>query len=224
MQSSTIPQITPSGPDDMLDSQESPHLMKTSKRDNWRNIITSILAIIAAPLVAVFLTAFVFQSYEVDGPSMESTLQNHDRLIVLKLPRSWARITHHAYIPKRGDVVIFVKRGLTEFGSNKDKQLIKRVIGLPGERVVVNSGKVTIYNASNPDGFNPDINTEWSSSAYATQGNVDITVPEGEIFVCGDNRPESLDSRSQAIGTIPVRDIVGKLSIRILPLGKAKTF
>src|SRR6266702_4799807 len=74
------------------------------KSDGWKSALSTIFILIAAPLVALALTAFVFQSYEVDGPSMQSTLQNHDRLIVLKVPRTIARITGHDFIPNRGDV------------------------------------------------------------------------------------------------------------------------
>ncbi len=117
----------------------------------WRGAISTIAILIAAPLLALALTSFVFQSYEVDGPSMEASLQHKDRLIVLKVPRTVARITKHAYIPERGSIVIFVKHGLSDFGEGTgDKQLIKRVVGLPGERVVVRDGAITIYNNHHP--------------------------------------------------------------------------
>src|SRR4051812_22701390 len=79
---------------------------------NWRDILSTLLILVAAPLIALLLTAFVFQSYEVDGQSMETTLHDHDRLIVLKVPRTVSRLTNHPYIPHRGDVIIFVKHNL----------------------------------------------------------------------------------------------------------------
>src|SRR3989344_8382668 len=75
----------------------------------WRSVASTLGILIAAPIIALALTAFVFQSYEVDGPSMETTLQNSDRLIVWKLQRSIARLTKKDPIPHRYDVVIFVK-------------------------------------------------------------------------------------------------------------------
>jgi signal peptidase I len=118
---------------------------------------STIFILLLAPAIAVLLTLFVFQSYQVDGPSMEATLQNNDRLIVWKLPRTWAKVTGHQYIPKRGDVIILNESGLNSFGSPADsKQLVKRVIGLPGDRVVVKDNVLTIYNAENPRGFQPD--------------------------------------------------------------------
>ena len=191
-------------------------------RDTLKSVLSTLAILIAAPLTALFLTTFVFQSYEVDGPSMESTLQNRDRLIVWKLPRTMERITHNKWIPERGEVVIFVKRGL--YGDTGDeKQIIKRVVGLPGDRVVVRDGVITIYNDENPDGFNPDTGKEFTSKIIGpTNGSVDIVVPEGEVFVNGDNRPNSLDSR--AFGTVPANDLVGELAFRILPVSGFKSF
>lgn len=197
--------------------------VQRSWNKGWRSATSTIALLIAAPLLALALTAFVFQSYEVDGPSMENTLQNQDRLIVLKVPRTVARITHHAYIPQRGDIVIFVKHGLSEFGeAQQDKQLIKRVIGLPGEHVVVSDGEITIYNQAHPEGFNPDTEGGYGNAPRLTPGNVDVVVPDGQIFVCGDNRTNSLDSR--VFGPVPANDLVGKLVFRLLPVSKAKTF
>lgn len=193
------------------------------KKDRFKGILSTILILIAAPLVAITLTAFIFQSYEVDGPSMETTLQNQDRLIVWKLPRTIARATNKHYLPERGTIVVFVKRGLSEFGEKDDKQLIKRVVALPGERVVVRDGTVTVYNTQHPDGFDPDQQGGYTlKDRQPTGGNVDVTVPKGEVFVLGDNRANSLDSR--AFGTISSDDIVGKLSIRIFPFNKVQGF
>lgn len=191
-------------------------------REGWRSIVSTIVILLAAPLVALLLINFVFQSYEVDGPSMEPTLQNHDRLIVDKIPRTVARITGHSYIPHRGDVVIFNQHGLFSFTGQEEKQLIKRVIGLPGERVKVKDGNITIYNKKSPKGFNPDKNDTWGRIIKNTPGETDLTLGKNEVFVCGDNRSNSLDSR--IFGAVPANNIVGKLSFRIFPIGNATTF
>jgi signal peptidase I len=204
-------------------TSELPAALKDKKsKDGWKGVFSTILILIAAPLVAIFLTSFVFQSYEVDGPSMETTLQNRDRLIVWKVPRSIARLTNNTYVPRHNDIIVFVKHGLSEYSTANDKQLIKRVIGLPGERVVVDGNTITVYNKEHPDGFNPDAGVNHGQLTNPTSGTVDLVVPEGEVFVCGDNRSNSLDSR--AFGTIPAKDIVGKLSIRIFPFNKAQKF
>lgn len=195
----------------------------SSKKQRLSGVVSTILILIAAPLVALFLTAFVFQSYEVDGQSMETTLSNRDRLIVLKVQRTIARITGNSYIPHRGDVIIFVRHDLAEYGdASSDKQLIKRVIGLPGDRVVVRDGKITVYNTAHPDGFNPDQNSPWEQAIITTPGDVDLVVPDGHVFACGDNRTNSLDSR--VFGPVAADDIVGKLALRVFPFKQSHAF
>lgn len=195
---------------------------KARRRENWKSTLSTVLILIIAPLIALFLTTFVFQSYEVDGPSMETTLQNRDRLIVWKVPRTIAQITDSDFIPERGEIIVFTKRGLESFDSAGDKQLIKRVVALPGERVVIRSSVVTVYNSENPEGFNPDLQGDYDPITTGAQNRVDLVVPDGEVFVMGDNRPNSLDSR--AFGTVSADNIVGTLAYRIFPLDKAKSF
>lgn len=178
--------------------------------------------LIIAPLVALMLTSFVFQSYEVDGPSMETTLSNNDRLIVIKTARTWSRITGNAYIPKRGDVIIFNQEGLESFNPGGKKQLIKRVVGLPGERVVVKDGTLTVYNSQSPDGFQPDKTLPYGKVIGTTPGSVDVSLGKDQLFVVGDNRSNSLDSRT--FGAINADQVVGKLALRIIPIGKSKVF
>ena len=201
---------------------ESPtvHTKQSHTSDGWKSLLSTTLIFVFAPLTALFLTFFVFQSYQVDGPSMESTLQDNDRLIVSKLPRTWASITGGDYIPDRGDIIIFHRKSSGDFGG--DKQLIKRVIALPGERVVVKGGEMIVYNDVFPDGFQPDKTMAYGSVISDTQGNVDLTVGENEVFVSGDNRGNSLDSRS--FGPIKAEDIVGKLEYRVFPFDKAQSF
>jgi len=187
------------------------------------SVISTVAVLLIAPIVALFLTAFVFQSYQVDGPSMETTLYNNDRLLVWKVPKTWSKVTGNPYIPKRGDVVIFVERGINDFaGQDSGKQLIKRVIGLPGERVVVKDGSVTVYNKENPDGFQPDKTLPYGNVIQSTSIDRDETVPKDQVFVLGDNRSNSLDSRT--FGPIAAKDIVGKLIVRVWPLGSMKSF
>lgn len=215
-QTPSIPVDSPFATDDLSNNNGS-------NKDGFRSVVSTILILLAAPAVALLLTAFVFQSYEVDGPSMETTLQNRDRLVVWKVPRTISRITKHKYIPHRGDIIVFVKHGLYEQSGKQEKQLIKRVIGIPGDRVVISEGRITIYNKANPAGYNPDVNQEYSQNiSTLTTGNVDIVVPEGEVFACGDNRTNSLDSRS--FGSILADDIVGRLLIRIFPINNYKSF
>lgn len=211
----------PPGPTPVM-PPANPHRGRNT-HEGLKSIITTVLILLLAPVLAFGITAFIFQSYEVDGPSMQPTLQSHDRLIIWKAGRTWARITKKEYIPERGTVVVFVKRGLYDFSTNKEKQLIKRIVGLPGDRVVVKDGSITIYNQENPNGFKPDETMPYGSNIEdRTEGNVDITVGANEIFAVGDNRDNSLDSRT--FGVVPATDIIGTLSARILPLGEARKF
>jgi len=194
------------------------------QRSRWTEVLSTLIAVTTALTLALALIAFVFQSYQVDGPSMESTLQNSDRLIVWKVPRTWARITGHAYIPNRGDVIIFNENNLAAYGQNDVKQLVKRVVGLPGDRVVIKNDHITIYNQQHPAGFDPDKTLPYGSEHPfpVTTGDRDITLGAGQVYVCGDNRTDSLDSR--VFGPVAVRDIVGKLVLRIYPLSAVKKF
>jgi signal peptidase I len=187
-----------------------------------RELFSTLAVIGAAILVAVFIIMFVFRSYQVDGPSMKNTLQDADKLIIWKVPRTWSNITGHPYIPGRGDVIVFTESGLSQFGQQDKKQLIKRVIGLPGDHVVVKNGAITIYNKDHPEGFDPDKTLPYGKNIPETSGDINYTLGPKQIFVCGDNRPDSLDSRS--FGPINANQIVGKLVVRVFPLGNAKVF
>jgi signal peptidase I len=174
-----------------------------------------------APLVALVLVVNVFQVYEVDGQSMESTLHDSDRLIILKTPRTWSKITGTPWIPGRYEIVVF---SITETigGDTTKKQLIKRVIALPDERVVISGGQVTVYNKDNPGGYAVDNQIIEVSGVHETLDDLDMEVPEGHVFVLGDNRENSSDSRR--FGTVPAKDLIGELTLRFYPLDSTKTF
>lgn len=194
----------------------------TESSSTWREFFSTIGILLTALLVALLMIAFVFRSYQVDGPSMENTLQNADKLIIWKVPRTWAEITGHAYIPHRGDIIVFTESGLSQFGQTNTKQLIKRVIGLPGDRVVVSNGVYTIYNKAHPNGFDPDKTLPYGKNIPETSGTINVTLGPNQLFVSGDNRPDSLDSR--AFGPINANQVVGKLVLRVFPLNAAQIF
>ena len=193
-----------------------------TQHQGLRDALSIITVLVAALVLAWGLISFVFQSYEVDGPSMQTTLQNSDHLVVWKVPRTWARITGHTYVPNRGDIIVFNEPGLAAYGQGPNKQLIKRVIGLPGDRVVVKNGSITIYDKTHPNGFDPDKTLAYGKVIPFTSGNIDLTLGKNQIFVCGDNRPDSLDSR--VFGPVELNNVVGKLVLRVLPLNKAEIF
>ncbi len=220
-----IPQSTPVGqhrpaysfnkPPDATDNTETIESPKV--REGIKSIISTFLILILAPILAVLITSFLFQSYEVDGPSMEQTLHHGDRLVVLKASKTWSKLTGKNYIPERGAIIVFEKPD-----SVDEKQLIKRVIALPGEHVVVADGKVTVTNKEHPEGYDPDKGTSYSNTVTNTVGEVDLTVPEGEVFVMGDNRGNSLDSRY--FGPVKSKEIAGRLLLRVFPFNKAQVY
>jgi signal peptidase I len=210
-------------------SARGPVVLDEHKKTGWRNFGAIMLVLAVAGIIAIILTAFVFQQYQVDGPSMRITLQNGNRLIVWKVPRTWSRITGHPYIPGRGDIIVFTEPSVNKLTDTGSDQLVKRVIGLPGDHVVVKNNILTIYNKQHPSGFRPDTSLGYGASITKTTSDTecsgtycDLTVPSGEIYVCGDNRPDSLDSR--IFGPVPSSEIIGKLVLRITPASEIKAF
>jgi len=203
-------------------TEVEPRLITSNNKGLWEDAVSTVLLILVAFLIALFTKAYVIQPYIVDGQSMETTLQNHDRLLVNKLPRTFARLTGHQYTPHRGDIIIFNQSGLP--GYTGPKQLIKRIVGLPGDHIVVKSGSITIYNSSHPGGFDPDKSGAYHIAATSSpgDGDVDLTLNSHQVFVCGDNRDHSEDSRY--FGPVTTSNIVGKLAFRIFPLSKAQHF
>ena len=196
-------------------------------------------------LGTVFLNTYVYRSYNVVGGSMENTLHENDRVIVNRAAVSWAHFTGNEYVPERGQIIVFLNEDEAKVEEYKaagvehpmtcdvpsnvsDQYIIKRVIAFPGERVTVKDGVMKIYNDEHPDGFVYD--NEWRASETDgpkeyTSGEVDTTVPEGELFVSGDNREgsHSWDSRN-GLGTIPYCRVVGPVMMRLFPLDKMRTF
>ena len=165
----------------------------------------------------LLINNFIFRSFNVVGPSMEPTFYTGDRLIVNRLPVTWARIQNKSYIPQRGQIIIFENPRYVQ--GQDEKFIVKRVIAFPGERVTVKDGVLKVYNDDNPEGFEPDQLVTNGTPGSPTSGDVDTVVPEGTVFVAGDHREGnySFDSRS-GLGTIPYYDIIGPVSYRIWPI------
>jgi len=183
------------------------------------NISAFILCVLIGTL---FINTFIFRSFSVVGPSMESTLYTGDRLIVNRLAVTWAQLKDNKYVPERGQVIVFKNPSYT--AGNGDEYIVKRVIAFAGERVVITDGHYLVYNSENPNGFNPDDKNNGEPGS-PTSGSVDTVVPSGELFVSGDHRQGSYsyDSRN-GLGTIPLYDVVGPVGVRIFPFDKIRTF
>ncbi|HSE61695.1 MAG TPA: signal peptidase I [Candidatus Saccharimonadales bacterium] len=181
-----------------------------------------IVFVVGVVIAAFLINSFIFQSYYVDGTSMTPTLQNNDRLIIDKIERTFAGLQGKPYVPQRGQIVVLDS---SIVGINgRDEQLIKRVIGLPGDTVSIRDGAVTIKNAANPDGF--DVNNKLGLKLQPTfvDTPMELNIPDGQVFVMGDNRIENGSYDSRAFGPIEVNKIVGRLWARILPVDKAQLF
>jgi signal peptidase I len=181
-----------------------------------------ILFIVCVLIGTVLINTFVFRSFNVQGPSMEKTMHTGDRLIVNRLPVTWAQLQNKQYVPDRGQVIVF-KNPKYNAGMGEEF-IVKRVIAFPGERVTVVNGVLTVYNNEHPAGFRPDDATP-DGPGSPTSGTVDEVVSEQTLFVAGDHREGSYsyDSRS-GLGLIPYYDIVGPVSARIYPIDKIRTF
>lgn len=166
------------------------------------NFIKETITYIIIAVVVVFpIRMWVAQPFVVNGGSMDVTFADGEYLIVDEL-------SYRFNEPQRGDVLIF------KFPQDTSKYFIKRLIGLPGETVMVKNDVVTVINAEHPKGIvlkEPYIHT-------ASFLNRTITLSADEYFVMGDNRGVSSDSR--VWGPLPKKDLIGRPIFRLLPLSR----
>ncbi|MCX5837789.1 MAG: signal peptidase I [Deltaproteobacteria bacterium] len=170
-----------------------------------------IEAIILAILIAFFIRTFVIQAYKIPSGSMKPTLLIGDHILVskfnygVKLP--WIRSTLIPVgAPKRGDIVVFI------YPEDRSKDFIKRLIGLPGDKIEIRDKKILLNGLPWIDahGFNVD-NMVIPGSVQPRDNFGPVIVPEDSLFVMGDNRDESYDSRFW--GFVPMKEVLGKALI-----------
>jgi signal peptidase I len=163
-------------------------------------LVAGILVFVGI-ITGIIITASIYHKSHVvlDGPSMEPTIHNGQNLTIKKYG-STSDI-------KRGDIVEYQSTNQLVTKHSKSGKLIHRIIALPGERITINNGAVLVFNAHNPNGFNPD---SYLASGVTTQGTVDTTLAQDTYFVMGDNRPNALDSRST--GPVSFGNIIGKVT------------
>jgi len=180
----------------------------SSRLDLGRDCYEWGQALLQAIIAIVLVFAFVASIYSVKGESMDNTLADGEILLVSNL----------FYTPKQGDIVMFTEYGVrTDETTGKSSPFVKRVVGVEGQRVEIirqpdGSGAVRIDGQLYPESYLPgDMDVYREYTDYGV-------VPEGKMFVMGDNRNNSLDSRSPSVGFVDRRFLLGKVLWRLAPL------
>lgn len=187
-----------------LEPQQGPQEEKNVEKSSddlfyWLNALTTALVV----LVLVF--TFFGRLTRVDGPSMDYTLQNNQLLLVWSL----------GYKPQQGDIVVLNKTTATHLGG---VAIVKRVIAVGGQTVDIDYSTGTVYVDGEP--LDEPYIKEPMVDIYGSRGSTHIEVPEGSIFVMGDNRNDSDDSRDNLLGTIDEDYVLGKAFFSIFPFSK----
>lgn len=205
--------------------------LKPEEKETLLEAISSIAAVLA---IGLFVMGFVFQNFEIPSASMEKTLLIGDHVLVDRIslapPAAWAPFVHYRPV-HRGDIIVFYKPN----SETPDMFLVKRAIGIPGDRIHLSHGIVYLNGAAQnepyagkPDDGPPEhayeayrdefpnapaaafdqLTALWSDELPSHVQNGDLVVPPGKIFAMGDNRTESLDGRYW--GFVPQENIVGR--------------
>ena len=187
--------------DTKKDKKGSTQLEKDTRSKTLEWIKDLGLAVIIAFVILQLVTPTLVREH-----SMENTLQQNDYLFVSRRHYSW-----FGNDLKRGDIITFSTELTTSMGFKKT--LIKRIIGIPGDKVAISDGIVYINGEAQVEPYTKD--------GYTSGTVSEVTVPEGYVFVLGDNRLNSTDSRSSALGFVDINTIRGKAVFRLFPLSKA---
>lgn len=180
---------------------------KPKKRSAAKEIFDWVASIAIAVAAVIVLNMFVFVQVVVDGQSMYPTLHNKDRLIATRL----------LYTPKAGDIVViepYLKEGTVKGKLMFGRTLyIKRVIATEGQTIDLKGGQVYIDGKLLSEEYIPE-----NVSTLEMSTPLPATVPEGHVFVMGDNRQNSKDSRDLSVGMVRYEQVVGKAVFRLLPV------
>jgi len=175
-----------------------------------RKVWEFIKVVVISLLIILPIRYFIIQPFYVKGASMEPTFHDREYLIINE-------VGYHFQEPKRGDIVVF------RYPLNPQEYFIKRIIGLPGEKININDGKVYVYNDEHPAGIELDESAYLDDSVktYDLKDEA-IAVESDQYFVMGDNRNASKDSRS--FGPLDKSFLTGKVWLRGWPFKKATAF
>ena len=189
---------------------------RSSSRKRW--LREGVIIVLVAVLAAVLLREFVVQTFYIPSGSMEPTLQVGDRIVVNKL-------SYELHGVDRGDIVVFSRPPLENCGGPQVNDLVKRVVGMPGDLVSVSGGYVYVDGRRLDETWLPAAEQGTTSPGPSgTPYSLDrpFRVPSGDYFVLGDNRGDSCDSRWW--GPIPRSLIVGKVDLRVWPISAIHLF
>jgi len=186
---------------------EMDKMMTESPKTANTGPLAFVVEIVKVGLIALVIILpvryFLIKPFYVNGASMEPTYYNREYLII-------DEISYRFNLPQRGDVIVF------RYPEDRSQFFIKRIIGLPGERVVIKNGDVMIYNDENTDAM--VLREPYLSDDTKTVIDTDATMAADEYFVLGDNRNESLDSRR--FGKLNKKDIIGRTWLRGWPIDR----
>ena len=195
---------------------QGPDAPRARKPNRW--IVEVLVVVVIAIVIAFLLRTYVVATYSIPSGSMEPTLQVGDRIVVDKL-------SYDLHGIDRGNIIVFSTPPKENCAGPPVSDLVKRVIGLPGETISVSGGRVYINGKHLPEPWLPQSEKNAttpgpSSAGYALHRPYQI--PSGYVYVMGDNRTESCDSRYW--GPITKSSIVGKVDLRIWPLSSISFF
>ena len=184
-----------------------------AKNGFFAELFDWLCSIFSAILCFVIIFALLARVITVDGESMVPTLQDQQRLIVSDL----------FYTPQYGDIVILYADKLYNYSnSTAGKPIVKRVIGLPGDKIKIDFVKGIVYR--NGEALDEPYTNTLTNLPENFPNNQEVTIEDGKVFVLGDNRNASKDSRSNEIGQVDMRYIMGKAYLRIWPFSAISTF
>ena len=197
---------------------DAPPPAPATRSTSTRWIREGIIVVVVAVLVAVLLRTFVVQTFFIPSGSMEPTLQIGDRILVNKL-------SYHLHGVNRGDIVVFSRPPAEDCGGPEVNDLVKRVVGLPGDVISLSRGYVYIDGKRLNESWLPA--TEQGITSAGPAGNRSnlaqpYRIPADNYFVMGDNRNDSCDSRYW--GPIKQSLIVGKVEVRVWPISSLRIF
>jgi len=174
-----------------------------------RSIVEWVAVIVGALVVALVVKTFLFQAFYIPSESMEPTLEKGDRVLVNKLG-------YDLHDVHRGDVIVFALKD-EDVGPDGIRDLIKRVIGLPGDTIETRDGAVYINDRRLDEPYLADGTVTGDPAVGSNPSIPRQVVPDGHVFVLGDNRDNSADSRYPYRGPIPIDDIVGRAFVLVWP-------